>query len=263
MADTYPHGLISWTDLSVPDVESAKAFYTALMGWEVEDLYVGGRRVYTMFHKDGKKAAGLGQQSVDVQRRGIPPMWTTYINVDDVAAVARAFGEHGGHLIVTPMDVQDSGRMAYGLDPVGAPVGFWQPGTHRGADAFNDPGFMTWNELTTRRVDDAVAFWERVLPWKIHAQDYGQGFLYRVITVGDRPTGGILRIDETSPSGLPSHWMVYFRVHDADAAAAHVTELGGSVVVPGFDTTQGRVAVINDPQGGNVSIIGPPPPTDR
>ena len=35
----YPHGLFSWTDVSVPDVEAAKTFYTGLFGWDAEDQF--------------------------------------------------------------------------------------------------------------------------------------------------------------------------------------------------------------------------------
>jgi predicted enzyme related to lactoylglutathione lyase len=31
---TYPHGMITWTDLSSPDVPAARDFYSVLMGWE-------------------------------------------------------------------------------------------------------------------------------------------------------------------------------------------------------------------------------------
>ena len=33
-------GTFSWTDLNTTDQESAKAFYTALFGWEIEDMPV-------------------------------------------------------------------------------------------------------------------------------------------------------------------------------------------------------------------------------
>jgi predicted enzyme related to lactoylglutathione lyase len=48
---------------------------------------------------------------------------------------------------------------------------------------------------------------------------------------------------------------VYFGVADADATVAKATELGGSVLVPPFDTPVGRMAVIGDPQGAVFSII--------
>jgi uncharacterized protein len=55
--------------------------------------------------------------------------------------------------------------------------------------------------------------------------------------------------------GTPSHWHVYFGVADADATVAEATELGGSALVPPFDTPVGRMAAIGDPQGAVFSII--------
>ena len=39
MWDHYPNGMITWTDISVPDVDAAKTFYTELMGWDAIDQY--------------------------------------------------------------------------------------------------------------------------------------------------------------------------------------------------------------------------------
>jgi predicted enzyme related to lactoylglutathione lyase len=255
---TYPHGLITWTDLSSPDIDAAKAFYGGLMGWEPDDILYEGQLVYTMLRSGGKLAAGLGKQSAEMADQGLPPLWTTYINVDDVDSVAAAFAAHGGQIIAPPMDVMESGRMTYGLDPTGAAVGFWQAGNHVGADAFNEPGFLAWNELTTRDPQTAIGFYEAILPWKVEEQDMG-GFPYHMIMLGDRPTAGIMTMDDNWPEEIPAHWMTYFRVPDTDAAVTRVAELGGVVSVPAFDTTQGKVAVINDPNGGTFSIVGPAP----
>jgi predicted enzyme related to lactoylglutathione lyase len=55
--------------------------------------------------------------------------------------------------------------------------------------------------------------------------------------------------------GIPNHWHVYFSVDDTDATAAKITELGGTIVVPPFDTPVGRIAVAQDPQGAVFSIL--------
>jgi len=60
--------------------------------------------------------------------------------------------------------------------------------------------------------------------------------------------------------GVPNHWHVYFAVADTDASAAKVTELGGSVMVPPFDTPIGKMAVVTDPQGAVFSLFQAPTP---
>jgi predicted enzyme related to lactoylglutathione lyase len=82
--------------------------------------------------------------------------------------------------------------------------------------------------------------------------DMGQGE-YTLFEVGGQMVGGT-----TAPQmeGVPNHWHVYFEAADADAAAAKVTELGGSVLVEPFDIPAvGRIAVVRDPQGSTFSII--------
>jgi predicted enzyme related to lactoylglutathione lyase len=54
---------------------------------------------------------------------------------------------------------------------------------------------------------------------------------------------------------VPNHWQVYFAVADADATAAKITELGGSILAQPFDTPAGRIAAAADPQGAAFSII--------
>ena len=40
---SYPHGAPAWIDLSTPNTEGAKKFYTRLFGWDFEDIPMGGR----------------------------------------------------------------------------------------------------------------------------------------------------------------------------------------------------------------------------
>ena len=70
--------------------------------------------------------------------------------------------------------------------------------------------------------------------------------------MGGKAVGG------TTPrqmEGVPNHWHVYFAVSGADASAAKITELGGSVMVPPFDTPIGKMAVVTDPQGAVFSLF--------
>ena len=259
MTATHPHGLFSWTDLALPDPETGKDFYVELFGWDPQDeTDAEGNHVYTMFRKDGKLVAGLGPQPPEQREEGIPPLWGSYITVDDIDVTVDAVTEYGGTVLVGPMDVLDAGRMAWIADPGGAVVGLWQEGSHAGAEQFGDSGFMTWNELATRDVEQALDFYLAVLPWKVETSDFG-GMRYHTINLNDAPNGGMLQMDDNWPSEVPPHWMVYFRVADVDVATERVKQLGGSVSVLPTDTPAGRFAVVSDPQGGTFSILGPSP----
>ena len=57
------------------------------------------------------------------------------------------------------------------------------------------------------------------------------------------------------PPQVPPHWLVYFAVANTDEMVKKAQELGGKVINPGMDTPQGRMAVLNDPQGAAFAII--------
>ena len=51
---SYPPGTFSWAELSTNDAEGAKAFYTGLFDWDVEDTPAGPDMNYTMARVGGK-----------------------------------------------------------------------------------------------------------------------------------------------------------------------------------------------------------------
>lgn len=259
----YAHGLITWADLNSPDVDASVEFYRGVFGWDAVDQFdeSGEIRVYVMFTKDDKLVAGLGGRQPG-SMEGVPALWTTYVNVDDIGAAAEAFVAHGGTgMMPEPMQVMDNGWMFYGTDPTGAAIGMWQPGTHIGAGDFNKTGFMMWNEVLTRDVPAAIEFYSNVFGWEIGPME-GSPSPYWVIMAGGRMNGGVMEMPEGMPESVPAHWMAYFVVDDADATAATVERLGGSVAAQPFDTGIGRIAVLADPHGGSFSVIAPNEPGD-
>lgn len=257
---SHPNGRFTWTDISLPDVMAGKAFYEAYFGWSGEDQFdPDGNLIYVMFSNGGRSVAGMGPTPEEMQGLGIPPMWNSYINVDSVDGTIDAAVAAGGAIVMPALDVMGAGRMAIISDPTGGVVSLWQAGDHAGADHFDDPGEMAWNELATRDVEAAKAFYAAVFDWTYETGDMPGGGFYTTILLEGQPNGGVIAMDDNWPAEVPPHWMVYFRVEDAIRAGKELEELGGSISVPAFDTPAGKVAVVGDPQGGTYSIIGPPP----
>lgn len=197
-----------------------------------------------------KPVAGLGPQ----QNPG-PPVWTTYVNVDDADAVAARVGEAGGQVFMPPFDVLDVGRMTIFADPVGAVLGVWQPKTHPGAAIVNEPGTYCWSELVTTDVAGAKSFYRAVFGWEAetHGGEGPEG--YTEFEVGGRSIAGAMVKPPGIPADVPAHWGVYFAVDGTDAAAERITELGGAIVMPPRDIEPGRFAVATDPTGAAFSIL--------
>jgi uncharacterized protein len=126
----WPTGTPCWVDLTVPDVETAKEFYAAVLGWTYLDLgeEFGG---YQICQRDGHHAAGIGPQQSPDQ----PTAWTTYLASNAVDDTALKITENGGAVLAEPFDVPRSGRMCVALDSQGAAFGVWQAAESIGAES--------------------------------------------------------------------------------------------------------------------------------
>ncbi|MEU7828106.1 VOC family protein [Nonomuraea sp. NPDC049129] len=132
-------------------------------------------------------------------------------------------------------------------DPSGAKFALYQPGAFIGAGVLAEPGAMSWAEVNAPDGAAADAFYGTLFLYEL--QRVEGGLDYTVYQAGGEPVCGRLQMDEHW-AGVPPHWMVYFDVADLDAATAKVTELGGEVPVPPFDSPYGRIAVIHHAGGG-------------
>ncbi|MDQ3811487.1 MAG: VOC family protein [Chloroflexota bacterium] len=249
-APNYAPGTPLWVDLSTPDVQASARFYGELFGWDAEDL---GEQAghYHMFRKNGKMVAAAGPQA-DPQQ---PPAWSTYVATSNATETAQKVREAGGRIIVEPMDVMDQGRMAVFQDPTGAFFSVWQPDKHRGAELANAPGSFTWNELSTRDMDAAKAFYTRVFSWGVKDNEMAPGMSYTEWQVNGRSVAGGMPMPPNMPADVPPHWLVYFAVDDVDSAVDRVQQLGGRVMMPAMDSPAGRFAVVSDPHGAVFAVI--------
>lgn len=250
---SYAPGTPSWVDLGTPDIEAAVEFYGSLFGWDIPESenaeQTGGYRQAML---NGKPVAGM----MPLMQEGQPPAWSTYVSVADADATAAAVKQAGGNVIAEPMDVMDLGRMAIFADPTGAVFGIWQPGTFPGAALVNEPGAISWNELNTRDLEAAKAFYGAVFGWTFEDQDMGEMGSYTTIKLGEDMAGGILDMAGRGvPEQVPAHWQVYFAVEDTDATVALAKEKGGNVMVEPVDIPAGRFAIFTDPFGASFAAI--------
>jgi predicted enzyme related to lactoylglutathione lyase len=243
----YEHGVPSWVDIGTPDPTASVRFYSGLFGWESQDMGEEAGH-YTIVSRAGKQVAAISP----AQDPG-PPRWTTYINVDDVDAVAAKAEAAGGTVIMAPMDVMTAGRMAIFADTTGAIVAAWQPRDHLGAQLANEPGVFVWCELATSDLAKSKAFYSAVFGW-----GWGGGDEYAEAEVAGRTIGGVMPRREDMPADAPDGWTVYFGSDDVDGDARKAADAGASVVVEPTDIPDaGRFAVLVDPQGAVFALFKP------
>lgn len=119
MAD---QGNFVWNELATIEPERAKAFYSATLGWDFEELDLGGGP-YWIAKKDGKVVGGLGPLGSGPSGTS-HSSWLAFIEVDHLdERIERARGL-GAQIVDEPADVPNVGRVAALRDPTGALIGW-------------------------------------------------------------------------------------------------------------------------------------------
>ncbi|NYI05527.1 VOC family protein [Allostreptomyces psammosilenae] len=243
-------GTPCWADAMFTDVEGAKSFYGAVLGWTFgESATEYGD--YTEAYADGGAVAAV-----------VPPMpgqeghsaWCLYLACADVSAAAERIRAHGGELLMEPMRVGDFGSMLLAREPSGVVFGLWQAGTHEGFEKVGEPGSYCWAEVYTRDPERADAFFTSVFGYDAkRMQDDAIDF--KVYTLGPDTALGRMGMTDEFPPEVPPHILVYFAVPDCDAAVAKATERGGTLRFGPMDSPFGRFATLTDAQGAAFAVI--------
>lgn len=264
--ERYIPGVPCWIDTSQPDPARAVEFYRDLFGWVLENAMPEGEDgSYFMGRIRGGAVAAVGSIPEGAPSKAV---WNTYVSVDSADdAVARA--RSAGGEAMEPFDVMDAGRMAVITDPEGATFCVWQAKSNPGAEIVNEHGSLNFNNLATRDLEAAEAFYGAVFGWQVlsmpsgvmwalpgygdHLEEASPGLREQMEQMG-APEGFIDVVAAVSPiadddPSTPAHWSVTFGVDDVDATAATAKQLGGDVLSGPIDAPWTRMAVIRDPQG--------------
>jgi len=245
--DTHPNHTISWVDLAAKDVDEAVAFYQGLFGW---NTFNDGTTPYTIFQVGEAPVAGVMQISPEMA--GMPPVWSTYIAVENADATIEAVTAAGGSVFQPPFDIPNGGRIAVIGDPAGAAICIFEGMNDNGMKLMDENGAPCWFDCMTRDPAAAEAFYATVFGWT--SEDM-PGMDYTVFSNDGQQICGMMAMPDAVPSEVPSHWIVDFVVPDCDAAVAYATENGAMVTMPPTDTPFGRSAGLVDPWGAVFSII--------
>ncbi len=247
-------GTFCWVDLSTTDTDGAKKFYSAVFGWEIQDIPVGEGMVYTMLNIKGKAVAALAEMQPEQRQMGLPPFWLSYIAVEDAAETIAKVKGAGGSVMAEAFDVMEEGRMGLFADPEGAVTGIWQAKNHIGSSYKNVPNSLCWVEHGSHNPEPTLPFYKKVFDWNPETKDMG-GMKYTTFFIGEEMAGGLYVMDDTMKD-IPSHWLPYFLVDNIDTAISKITGLGGQIIMPKmFAEGVGHFSVFRDPQGAVAGLV--------
>jgi predicted enzyme related to lactoylglutathione lyase len=76
-----------WYELMSSDVAAAKAFYTQVVGWKIQDMPMPGM-TYTLLSAGDTQVGGMMTLPKDACDAGKKPCWASYIGVDNADGAA-------------------------------------------------------------------------------------------------------------------------------------------------------------------------------
>jgi uncharacterized protein len=251
-----------WYELMSPDPEASKAFYDAVVGWDISPEgppEYGGYRM--IGRSDGKYAGGVLPLTDEMQQHGARPTWLGYVHVQDVDQKLKAIEAAGGKILMPANDIPNVGRIAMVADPQGAPFYVMKPippanDPHAKSDVFSPSAEQRvgWNELSTRDPAAARRFYGEQFGWgSDEFMDMGEMGEYRFLDHHGQRIGALAGL---SPQQQPK-WRYYIRVPSISAAKEAAEAKGGKIAMGPHQVPTGDYIIIgSDPQGAEFALVG-------
>jgi predicted enzyme related to lactoylglutathione lyase len=115
-------GTFCWDELHTKDCAAAAKFYEQVFGWKTKVSHAG-QHEYWEWQEGGKSIGGM----IPVHGGEYPPMWMSYVQVDNLdPGHHRALGL-GAKSYVEPRDIPAVGRFSVLADPTGATFALFKP----------------------------------------------------------------------------------------------------------------------------------------
>ncbi|MEU9060766.1 VOC family protein [Streptomyces sp. NPDC048430] len=241
-----------WVHLVTRDLEDARRFYGAVLGWTFRPGPLG--RDFLMARSDGVPVAGIGAVASAYQ---VGVAWMPYFSVRDADVVSDRIRERSGTVAVGPLTV-GQGRAVLAADRDGASFGVWEWTGRAATLAPSGNRAHAWLRLRTRDAFDAAIFYGEVLGWE-SGEPGGCEVAYVKEEVLVRCNGRPLaRISSGAVEAAPDpqvrpHWQVQFPVPDV-GATVQAAERNGGTLMERRDVRFGDEATLRDPDGGLFTV---------
>jgi predicted enzyme related to lactoylglutathione lyase len=258
------HGQFCWYDLITTDPAAAKRYYPKLFNWKVEAFpFASAEQPYDMWSVGGNTLGGVGKLTEQQRSMGLPSHWLPSVQVNNLDETASKATSLGGHVVMAPVDIPETGRYAVITDPQGATIALFEAsGPFEGFDGTATMGRPSWHELMTTDYKRAFEFYSALFGWeKIDEVDMGPLGMYFEYGKDGKMFGGMYnRTPEMG--GMHPFWLPYFHVKDVEASTAAAKKAGGFVQNGPMEVPGGSwIVVMGDPQGAAFAMHAAKPST--
>ena len=225
-----PARAVIWRELHTTDIDAAKAYYAALLGWRFQAeqatrfAWGDGAGVYHLIEAGGEIHGGMAPLG------GGGAHWLAYVQVQDVEAALDEAEKLGATVIRAAFDVPGVGVNAVIADPGGARIGLSAPSY----DYPYPAGVFLRDHLFTDDPARAASFYKDLFGWTLPAGGAAEGAL----GVSARPA-----------DCDASFWAPVLAVPNVNTALARATALGGVGRSRTGAPYEDRFALTADPQG--------------
>ena len=114
-------------------------------------------------------------------------------------------------------------------------------------------GKFVWHEQVSDDPKQAQDFYTPLFGWDTEVYQHGE-MTYTMISSDGQSHGGFAKAQEGAP---PPHWLSHVHVENVDQTIEKAQNAGGRVAAGPFDMSEGRMAIIGDPQGAYISVYQP------
>lgn len=240
----------------VDDIDEAADFYTKLFGWYVATEPVG--QGYHLAWMAGEPLAAIG-----VKPDGVPSRsnWLTVFPAATAVPPPAKVRAAGGDVLVDRRSLGQLGTVTIAADPVGATFGM-ASGVAPAVPDSVEVGLPCWSELNTRAVPVAQTFYRALLGFEYAWADDDRG-IATALHAGRSPIATVRPCESDLPESVKSAWEPRFSVQNCDRTVELALRLGAVVRSGPRDTPSGRTALIQAPQGENLTLIEHPTTSRR
>ena len=246
-------GRFEWFEYMTNDTDKARAFYSELFNWKIEEQKMtradGSTYTYTMFYANGKLVGGLSKPD-HVQ---LTNTWLAYTTVANLDTAVTYLQQHGGKVLCEEK-LPNIGRWVIAQDPQGIVFSPFESANPNCAAPSDDmaTGQFCWHELSTNNPEQATAFYSDIFGWQIGEKTAcSGGGSYQILQREGKNFGGVFAADANSKP----IWRHYVAVESVDETAKRVPQLGGKVLWEPMNIgEQGRIACFQDNQGAEIAV---------